>query len=137
MIAIDTNILARFYVDDPADAQAGKQRPLARRVMEGSSIFVPVTVLLELEWVLRAFYGFDPSDYIAVINHLLGLPNVAVESRASVIGAIDAHAAGLEFADALHLCSSRHCDVLVTLDDKRFARRARRLGLQPVVEVVR
>lgn len=105
--------------------------------MEGPSIFVPVTLLLELEWVLRAFYGFDPSDYIAVVNHLLGLPNVAVESRASLIGAIDARAAGLEFADALHLCSSRHCDALVTLDDKRFAGRARRLGLQPVVEAVR
>lgn len=137
MIAIDTSILARFYVDDPGDPEAARQRPIARRVMERSSLFVPVTVLLELEWVLRAFYRLDPSDYIAVVNHLLGLPNVVVESRASVIAAIDAHAAGLEFADALHLCSSRHCEALVTLDDKRFARRARRLELQPVVEVAK
>jgi hypothetical protein len=29
MIAIDTNILARFYVDDPKDPEASKQRPIA------------------------------------------------------------------------------------------------------------
>lgn len=135
MIAVDTNILARFYVDDPGDPEARKQRPLALRVMEGPSIFVPATVLLELEWVLRAFYDFDPADYAAVVNHLLGLPNVAVESRASVMEALDAHVSGLEFADALHLCASRHCDALITFDDKRFARRAQRLGLKPAVEV--
>lgn len=135
MIAVDTNILARFYVDDPGDPEARKQRPLALRVMEGPSIFVPATVLLELESVLHAFYDFDPSDYAAVVNHLLGLPNVAVESRGSVMQALDAHVAGLEFADALHLCASRHCDALITFDDKRFARRAQRLGLKPAVEV--
>lgn len=135
MIAVDTNILARFYVDDPGDPEARKQRPLALRVMEGPSIFVPATALLELEWVLRAFYDFDPADYAAVVNHLLGLPNVAVESRARVMEALDAHFAGLDFADALHLCASRHCDALITFDDKRFARRAQRLGLKPAVEV--
>ena len=54
---------------------------------------------------------------------------------ASVMAAIDAHVAGLDFADALHLCSSHHCRALVTFDDKRFARRAQRLGLQPEVQI--
>ena len=137
MIAVDTNVLARFYVDDPEDPEASRQRPVARRVMESPSIFVPVTVLLELEWVLRAFYEFGASDYASVVNHLLGLSNVVVESRATVIRSLDAHVAGLDFADALHLCSSRHCRALVSFDDKRFARRAHRLGLQPTVEVAR
>ncbi|MBC6958840.1 MAG: type II toxin-antitoxin system VapC family toxin [Lautropia sp.] len=135
MIAVDTNVLARFYVDDPGDPEARKQRPVARRVLAGPSIFVPLTVLLELEWVLRAFYDFDPPDYAAVVNHLLGLSNVVVESRAAVIAAIDAHVAGLDFADALHLYSSGHCGALVTFDDKRFARRAQRLGLRPEVQI--
>lgn len=136
MIAVDINVLARFYVDDPGDPGASRQRPVARRVMDESpSIFVPVTVLLEFEWVLRAFYELDVSDFASAVNHLLGLPNVVIESRAAVIAALDAHVAGLDFADALHLSSSRHCRALVTFDDKRFARRADRLGLQPVVEV--
>jgi predicted nucleic-acid-binding protein len=59
MIGIDTNILARFYVDDPNDPEAVKQRPIARRILtESEQIFVPLTVILELEWVLRAFYCF-------------------------------------------------------------------------------
>jgi predicted nucleic-acid-binding protein len=56
MIALDTNILARFYVDDPNDPEADRQRPIARAIMTDSpSLFVPLTVVLELEWVLRAF----------------------------------------------------------------------------------
>jgi hypothetical protein len=29
MIALDTNILARFYVDDPHDPEAARQRPIS------------------------------------------------------------------------------------------------------------
>jgi hypothetical protein len=33
MIALDTKILARFYVDDPGDPEAAKQRPVAYEVI--------------------------------------------------------------------------------------------------------
>ena len=36
MIAVDTNVLARFYCDDPSDPEAPRQRPLARRVVTES-----------------------------------------------------------------------------------------------------
>ena len=50
MIALDTNILARFYVDDPADPEAAKQRRIAHRLLtESPHVFVPLTVILELE----------------------------------------------------------------------------------------
>ena len=43
-------------------------------------------------------------------------------------------AQGMDFADALHLAGSAHCAALYTFDDRRFARRARRLaGVTPVV----
>lgn len=45
MIAVDTNILARFYCDDPNDSQARRQRPIARRLMlESTAVFVPLTL---------------------------------------------------------------------------------------------
>jgi predicted nucleic-acid-binding protein len=48
MIGIDTNILARFYVDDPNDPEAAKQRPIAHSILTGSErLFVPLTVILE------------------------------------------------------------------------------------------
>ena len=41
MTGVDTNILARFYVDDPADPEAPRQRLSARQGMGATSIFVP------------------------------------------------------------------------------------------------
>ena len=55
MKALDTNVLARFFVDDADDAQAARQRPAAVAALSERA-FVSVTVLLELEWVMRGFY---------------------------------------------------------------------------------
>lgn len=134
MIALDTNVIARFYVDDPLDVEAQRQRPLAKRVFkESKALYVPLTVVLELEWVLRAFYDFGATDFVKVIKHLSGLSNVNVESQTAVLAALQAHAKGLDFADALHLSASRECEALVTFDDRKFSRRAKRLALQPKV----
>jgi predicted nucleic-acid-binding protein len=46
--AVDTNILARFYLRD--DATQGR---IAASVLSAGDVFVPKTVILELEWVLR------------------------------------------------------------------------------------
>ena len=136
MIALDTTILARFYVDDPGDPEAAKQRPIARRIMtESPSLFVPITVVLELEWVLRAFYGFDASQIVRVFEHLLGLAHVNTEEAERVAAAVPLAAQGMDFADALHLSGSTHCEALYTFDDRRFARRARKLADGPPVIV--
>lgn len=136
MIALDTNILARFYVDDPNDPEAAKQRPIARRILTDSPhLFVPLTVMLELEWVLRAFYGFSTPEFIRVAEHLLGLPNVRVEDWPRLVDALAWHGEGLDFADALHLRANLQCDEFYTFDARRFARRAARLGIEPVVTV--
>lgn len=136
MIAVDTNILARFYCDDPQDPEARKQRPLARRVLlESPAVFVPLTVLLEFEWVMRGLYDAPPSTWCDVVDHLLGMPHVTIERWESVKDALDLHRQGLDFADALHWACSRHCSSFVTFDDKRLARRAKRLGLSPAVSL--
>lgn len=136
MIALDTNILARFYVDDPADPDAAQQRPVAHRLLaQSEQLFVSLTVVLELEWVIRAFYGFASKDFVRVVQHLLGLANVRVEEWARISDALALHLDGLDFADALHLLSSHGCSELMTFDDRRFARRAKRLGLAPSVVV--
>lgn len=136
MMALDTNILARFYVDDPNDLQAAKQRPIARRIMvESTQLFVPLTVVLELEWVLRAFYGFGVDDFARVIEHLLGLAHITVEDWPRVSDALALHRAGLDFADALHLRSSEHCEKFLSFDRRRFAHRVARLNAKPPVQV--
>ena len=98
---------------------------------------MPLTVVLKLEWVLRAFYGFAAKDFVRVVRHLLGLPNVKVEEWSRISDALACHSDGLDFADALHWLASKHCTGFMTFDDRRFARRATSLGLTPAVTVSR
>ena len=134
MIAVDTNILARFYCEDPDDPEAKRQRPLARRVItEASAVFVPLTVILELEWVMRGFYDVDVESFCRAVEHLLGMPHVTVERWEAVKDAVDLHRRGLDFADALHWSCSAACERFVTFDDRKLVRRARRLGLAPEI----
>ncbi len=136
MIALDTNILARFYCNDADDREGQRQRAIARRVLESHrALYVSLSVVLELEWVLRGFYEQRPAAVCAVLEHLLGLPNVHVEAWERVSDAIRAHQAGLDFADALHLASAGHCEQLLSFDDRKFARRAVKQGLKPPVVV--
>ena len=134
MIAVDTNILARFYCDDPDDPEAVKQRPRARKVMvESRALFVPLTVILELEWVMRGFYELTSDAFCDTVEHLLGMAHVTVERWEQVKDALELHRQGLYFADALHWASSSTCRQFLTFDGRGFARRARRLNLDPAV----
>jgi predicted nucleic-acid-binding protein len=136
VIGLDTNVLARYYISDESDPEAGKQRKAARSLMEsGAPLMVCKTVILEFEWVMRGYYEFSPADTAKALNHLFSLAHVTIEERESVRQAL-AHAhAGLEFADAIHYASYRECTSIVSFDDKKFARRVRRLGLSPNVTV--
>lgn len=134
MIAVDTNVLARFYCDDPDDPESAKQRPRARKViLESPSIFVPLTVVLELEWVMRGLYDVEPETFCQAIDHLLGMDHVTVERWEAVKDAVELHRRGLDFADAVHWACSASCSRLITFDDRRFVRRAQRLRLVPEV----
>lgn len=138
MIGLDTNVLARYYVEDDADAEAQKQRQAARRLIEsGQPLMVSKTVILELEWVMRGYYEFDGSEVASVLRHLMSLPNVEIEDRRAVEQAVLNSEAGLDFADALHHASYRDCARVASFDDRKFARRAGKLGLTPSVTVPR
>ncbi|WP_293374246.1 type II toxin-antitoxin system VapC family toxin [Nevskia sp.] len=136
MIGLDTNVLARYYVADAGDADSEAQREAARRLIEsGKPLSVCKTVLLELEWVMRGHYEFSPAQIQPVLRHLLAQPHIAIEDRANVERALAHYTKGLDFADALHHASYGDCQSMASFDDRRFARRAKRLGLIPVVSV--
>ena len=134
MIGLDTNVLARYYVDDKADVEAQRQRLAARRLIEsGQPLMVCKTVILELEWVLRGYYGFAQAEVASVIRHVLDMPQFTIEGRDTVEQALSNFGAGLDFADALHHAGYRSCVKVATFGDRKFARRARKLGLAPAV----
>jgi predicted nucleic-acid-binding protein len=136
VIGLDTNVLARYYIQDGSDGEAAKQREAARRLIEsGKPLMVCKTVLLELEWVMRGYYKFSTDQISGVMNHLLALPQVTIEDRKGIAQALSHCQAGLELADALHHASYRECDSMASFDDKQFARKSRRMGLIPRVVV--
>jgi len=134
MRALDTNVLARFFVDDADDAQAAKQRPAAVAAL-AERCYVSVTVLLELEWVLRGFYELPAKDVSRVLRALASITHVSLEDRDAVLAALDALDKGLDFADALHVARSSRASVFATFD-RRLAKRANALALVPAVELL-
>jgi predicted nucleic-acid-binding protein len=128
VIAIDTNIVVRFLTrDDPVQAAR------ARALIETGSVFVLQTVILETAWVLRTRYRFGRAAIARGLRQLLGLPGVEVEDAGTVAQALDLHDQGFDFADALHLASSRQADGFATFD-RALRRRARRMpDLVPVI----
>ena len=111
MIAVDTNLLVRILTnDDPIQARR------AVKILKSDEIFIPKTVLLETEWVLRHAYEIGRSNIIIGFQKLLGLPNVNVEDPDSIYQAISWYENKFDFADALHLASSRRCISFATFD---------------------
>ena len=134
MKSLDTNVLARFFVDDPDDAQAALQRPAAVAALSERA-FVTVTVLLELEWVMRGFYRLPRTGIAQALRALAGIEHLVIEDRDAVLAALDGFEAGLDFADALHVARSGRAGAFSTFD-KRLAQRAGTLTLSPPVELL-
>ncbi len=111
MTAVDTNILIRLLTDDDP-SQCAK----AKRLIEQNSVFVPETVLLECEWVVRYTYGFSRTMIVDGLTRLLGLENVKVARPVVVHDALSWFQEGMDFADALHLAGCSHCDKFATFD---------------------
>ena len=126
MRAIDTNVVVRLLTADDA-----KQAAAARAAVEGGAIFIGSTVVLETEWVLRAGYGFTPAQIAKSLRGLFGLPAVTLGEPAEVGLALEWMAAGMDFADALHLARSAHCSAFLSFD-RDLIKRSRGITAIPV-----
>lgn len=116
MIAVDTNVLVRAILgDDP------RQSPLARKTLEKArEVFVPITVMVELAWVLKSA-GWNRSRVHEALETLAVQPTVRLDRREEILEALEAFKAGpAGFADYLTLSLSRAqgARVLLTLDRK-------------------
>ena len=103
MAALDTNVLVRFIVqDDPAQSRAAS-RLIAKSVRAGTPLFVPITVVLELEWVLRSVFGFDETAWSEMLSQLVAAFDLELESEAAFEVALSVYeSSAADFADCLH-----------------------------------
>ena len=111
MIAIDTNLVVRFITADDADQYARVQA-----VFACETVWLSRTVMLETEWILRSTYRYERRQVIAALLALAGMTGIALESPHQIAQAIDWCDKGMDFADAMHLAASSHCDAFITFD---------------------
>ena len=128
MIAIDTNLIVRYLTGDHPE-----QSSRARAIIDGQAVFAAVTVMLEVEWVLRSTYGYARTDVVRALRAFGGLPTVTIEDAAIVAAAFDLTEREMDFADALHLGKSAHCEEFVTFD-RKFVKAAQAAGCETVRE---
>ena len=103
MAALDTNVLVRFLVQDDARQGAAATRLIRNGIKAGGALYIPVTVVLELEWVLRSSFTFDKASVLQTMFGLLGSFELAFESEGAVEAALGNYADGTaDFADCVH-----------------------------------
>jgi predicted nucleic-acid-binding protein len=124
IVSIDTNVLIRFLVVDDNEEQC----QAALRIFQKSTVFIPETVLIEAEWVLRAAYDISRNEIHQALLNLMRIPKVRFPDRKIALQVLELYCQGLDFADAWHLVRSEG-NPLKTFD-KAFIRRGRKAGFQ-------
>lgn len=104
MPALDTNVLVRYVVEGDSGQLAAAKRLIDRCIQGGHSLFVPVTVALELEWVLRASFGYVKDEVLRVLSNLFSAAELVFESERALEVALQLYREGTaDFADCLHI----------------------------------
>lgn len=113
MASLDTNVLVRYLTKDDEHQYRTAKRFIEQSYSQFGLIFVPLTVILETEWVLRSRYKFDKNQIYQVFTRLLDIetldidtPTVLAFSLAFSLVLYQTHNA--DFADCLHTALSNH-----------------------------
>lgn len=131
MIALDTNVLARYLLNDDPEQSGAAAALLKKR----QTYTAPPTVLLELVWVLSV-NDCSRAEISGALKHLVGLPNFKPREFEAVRRAIRWHEQGMDFGDALHLALSARDEKLLTFD-RPLAKLSGKIGAAPTVAEVR
>lgn len=131
MIALDTNILVRFLVnDDPRQSAAA--RALLAELTADRPGFVCREVAVELSWVLDRAYGFSRDRIATVLEELAGTGELQFEAVDDVIRSAEGYRrGGAGFSDHMIAAAASRsgADSLYTFD--RQAARLRGVTLLP------
>ena len=127
MIAVDTNVLARYLLNDDFD-----QAKAAARLLSGRELIdIPLSVWLELVWVLQVNDCGNP-EITKGLRHIIGLPNIRPRALDVFLHALRWYEEGMDFGDALHLAMSAG-DARFASFDKATEKSATRIGASPRV----
>ena len=121
MIGLDTNVLARLFVDDDM-AQAALARAFVRdRCSPDNPAFVDRVALCELVWVLTSAHGYGRGETAEVLEELTASSDIVLEDVDAVRKAIAIFKRrAIDFADILigEVNRARGCRATGTFDRK-------------------
>jgi predicted nucleic-acid-binding protein len=120
VIAIDTNVLVRFLVQDDPE-QAGLAGAVIDTLSETVPGFISREVLIELVWVLERAYRLSKPDIAGAIDGLLASAELVIEGADEVGSALELYRNdGFGFADLMIAAAARRAGAkeLVTFDRK-------------------
>jgi predicted nucleic-acid-binding protein len=104
MAALDTNLLVRLLVADEAEQLARVRTLLQDAIEREEPLFIPVSVFLELEWVLRSVYRIGKSDIVSTLSAVLSTAELIFESEAGIEWALHQYEnTAADFSDCLHV----------------------------------
>lgn len=121
MKGIDTNILVRFLVGDD-EQQARKVYTIFKDVERNKEeLFVPLSVVLELMWVLESVYAIERKSIIEVLRELLLMPILKFEHQSGLQQCLQAaQGTSFDLSDLLiaHAAQEQGCETVITFDEK-------------------
>lgn len=102
MVALDTNVLIRYIVqDDKAQARSAVQL-IERECTPDEPGFVNLIVMCEMVWVLKSGYGYSRKVVASVIRAMLTSAELDIEASETVWQALGTFERGkADFADGL------------------------------------
>ena len=120
MIALDTNVLARYLTRDDAE-QAEAARSLLESLTPDQPGYLCREVIVELVWVLERAYGYFRDQIATILEELVATEDLVIEAADDVArAAFRYRAGGAGFSDLMILAAAERAGAhpLYTFDQK-------------------
>lgn len=120
MIGVDTNVLARLFVDDDQEQMKHAQTFFQKRTPDDPA-FIGSVVIAEFVWLLLFRYRYPVDAVHRALDVIFASANVVVEDEEDVrLAILAARQSGADIADSLiaAVAGKHGCRSVVTFDRK-------------------
>jgi len=117
MIAVDTNVLVRLFVNDDSN-QHKAVKSFFEGLNETEQVYVSLIVTIELVWILESVFELKADKIAEILESLLESSQVSYQNSTAVYYALQSYKSGADFADALiaSLANDAGCSRTLTFD---------------------
>jgi len=118
MIAVDTNIIVRIFIDDLNTLQVKAARNLVRKVKQ---VYLTHVVIVEMVWVLMRAYQLPKPNIVNILHEICENAAFVVDDKTVLLDALTLFKNNtVEFSDCMILATAKLANVerIYTFDAK-------------------